>query len=74
MRRKESLARQLARDLEVNKNTGWYMGMRIRNAMVEQGELLRGIVEMDETYVGPRKPRKGNVHGSDQPLKRGRGT
>jgi transposase-like protein len=52
-------ARQLARDLEVNKNTAWFMGMRIRNAMFEQGELLRGIVEMDETYIGG-KPRKGN--------------
>jgi transposase-like protein len=52
-------ARQLARDLEVNKNTAWYMGMRVRNAMFEQGELLKGIVEMDETYIGG-KPRKGN--------------
>lgn len=61
-------ARQLARDLEVNKNTGWYMGMRIRNAMFEQGELLKGIVEMDECYIGG-KPRKGTG-----PHKRGRGT
>jgi transposase-like protein len=48
-------ARQLARDLEVNKNTAWFMGMRIRNAMFEQGELLRGIVEMDETYIGGKQ-------------------
>lgn len=42
-------ARQLARDLEVNKNTAWYLGMRIRKAMSErfQRKLLRGIVEMD---------------------------
>jgi transposase-like protein len=60
--------RQLARDLEVNKNTAWYMGMRIRNAMFEQGELLKGIVEMDETYIGG-KPRKGTGFH-----KRGRGT
>ncbi len=61
-------ARQLARDLEVNKNTAWFMGMRIRNAMFEQGELLKGIVEMDECYIGG-KPRKGSG-----PHKRGRGT
>jgi transposase-like protein len=69
-------ARQLARDLEVNKNTAWYMGMRIRNAMFEQGELMRGIVEMDETYIGG-KPRKGNDHSSGPKggtHKRGRGT
>jgi len=61
-------ARQLARDLQVNKNTAWFMGMRIRNAMFEQGELLKGIVEMDECYIGG-KPRKGSG-----PHKRGRGT
>jgi transposase-like protein len=38
--------RQLARDIEVNKNTAWYMVMRIRQAMLTNGELLRGIVEM----------------------------
>ena len=65
-------ARQLARDLEVNKNTAWSLEMRIRKAMIEtkQRELLHGIVEMDETYIGG-KPRKG-IGG--EPLKRGRGT
>ena len=48
-------ARQLARDLEVNKNTAWYLAMRVRGAMIEHGELLRGIVEMDETYVGGKR-------------------
>src|SRR5258708_21257819 len=68
-------ARQLARDLEVNKNTAWFMGMRIRNAMFEQGELLKGIVEMDETYIGG-KPRKGNgpARSGKKNLPRGRGT
>jgi len=61
-------ARQLARDLEVNKNTAWFMAMRIRKAMLDDGALLKGIVEMDETYVGG-KPRKGG-----RPGKRGRGT
>ncbi len=64
-------ARQLARDLEVNKNTAWRMGMKIRQAMIdtEQRNLLTGLVEMDETYIGG-KPRKG----SGQHHKRGRGT
>lgn len=62
-------SRQLARDLAVNKNTAWYIQMRVRKAMVEQRELLQGLVEVDETYVGG-KPRKGN--GSRN--KRGRGT
>ncbi|MEN6625794.1 MAG: IS1595 family transposase [Candidatus Sumerlaeia bacterium] len=62
-------SRQLARDLEVHRNTAWYMGMRIRKAMIQQRELLQGIAEMDECYIGG-KPRKG----SGGPHKRGRGT
>ena len=44
-------ARQLARDLEVNKNTGWSMAMRVRNAMgeKEQRPLLEGLVERMST-------------------------
>lgn len=72
-------ARQLARDLEVNKNTGWRMGMQIRAAMAEteQRSLLQGVVEMDETYIGG-KPRKGNIgsggQGGGDKSTRGRGT
>lgn len=70
-------ARQLARDIEVNKDTAWSMAMRIRNAMKDDGALLCGIVEMDETYVGG-KPRKGNDRDDDidggNKSTRGRGT
>lgn len=60
-------ARQLARDLKINKDTAWYMAMRIRRAMIEQRELLTGIVEMDETYIGgkPRKMPPWNGGGRD---------
>jgi len=66
-------ARQLARDLDVNKNTGWFLAMRIRKAMTQSSErdLLMGVVEMDETYVGG-KPRKGDKNNKNN--KRGRGT
>jgi transposase-like protein len=66
--KKDISARQLARDLNVDKNTAWYMAMRIRRAMIEQRELINGFVGMDETYIGG-KPRK-----SDLQSKRGRGT
>ena len=64
-------ARQLARDLKVNKNTAWRIAMKVREAMSEhwQRNLLTGLVEMDETYIGG-KPRKGD--GIKR--KRGRGT
>jgi transposase-like protein len=45
-------ARQLARDIEVTKDTAWYMLMRIRKTFVDDAELLEGIIEVDETYVG----------------------
>lgn len=67
-------ARQLGRDLEVNKNTAWRMALQIRAAMAEpeQRPLLTGVVEMDETFVGG-KPRKWSGNDDDKP-KRGRGT
>ena len=73
---KKSLsALQLSRDIEVNRNTAWRVSMQIRKAMREreQGSMLMGIVEMDETYVGG-KPRKGNNRSDDKPNPRGRGT
>ena len=53
-------ALQLSRDIEVNKNTAWRINMQIRKAMTQRGssELLTGIIEMDETWIGG-KPRKG---------------
>jgi len=43
---------QLSRDLNVNKNTAWYLQKRIRQAMQDNSLTLKGIVEIDETYVG----------------------
>lgn len=69
-------ALQLSRDLQVNKNTAWRITMQIRKAMsqAEHRNLLTGIVEMDETYIGgkPRKGTKGGGPGGSHP--RGRGT
>lgn len=65
---------QLARDLDMNQKSAWFMQQRIRAAMLtDEGDLLQGIVEADETYVGG-KPRKGRRRDDDMPSKRGRGT
>jgi hypothetical protein len=37
----------------------WYLCHRIREAMIEAG-ILTGVVEADETYLSPKKPRKGH--------------
>ena len=64
---KKSLSsHQLARDLELNQKTAWFMQQRIRAAMAsDDGELLQGIIEADETYVGgrPRYKTKNNKRG-----------
>ena len=71
---KKSLSsHQLARDLDLNQKTAWYMAMRIRKAMTGERELLSGIVEADEAYVGG-KPRKRNRREDDQDAPPGRGT
>ena len=65
---------QLARDLELNQKSAWYMQQRIRAQMAsEQNPLLQGIIEADETYVGG-KPRKSNSAENRTSAKRGRGT
>lgn len=50
-------SRQLSRDLGINRNTAWYLQMRIRKAMQEGDDngLFTGIVEIDETYIGGAK-------------------
>ena len=74
MNAKKSLSsHQIARDLDLNQKTAWYMAMRIRRAMVDEGTLLSGIVEADEAYVGG-KPRKPNNREADRRGPRGRGT
>lgn len=67
---------QAARDLNMRRPTVWSMMHRIRKAMVDDGALLTGIVEMDETYIGgkPRKENKPNKDDDDKGNPRGRGT
>src|SRR5665213_3433804 len=52
---------QVQRHLGVNYRTAWHLCHRIRAAMVDGG-LLGGVIEADETYLGPRKPRKGRPY------------
>lgn len=72
---KKSLSsHQLARDLELNQKTAWYLMTRVRSETAKKGgALLQGIIEADETYIGG-KPRKHGKYKDKEPAKRGRGT
>jgi transposase-like protein len=49
-------ANQLKRALGVQYRTAWYLAHRIRKAMVDtNAPKLRGIVEVDETYIGGKQ-------------------
>src|SRR5271156_1305274 len=54
-------AMQVQRHLGVNYRTAWHLCHRIRAAM-KDGGLLTGVVEADETYLTPKKPRKGRPY------------
>ena len=61
--RKGISANQVKRMLGISYKSAWYLCHRIRSAMLEtEREMLDGIVEIDETYIGgkprPNRPRK----------------
>lgn len=77
--KKSASAYQIARDIGMRRATVWSMMHRVRVAMADdaaQADLLHGIVEAYETWIGG-KPRKANrkddrPQGGSSP--RGRGT
>jgi transposase-like protein len=60
---------QLKRMLGVAYKTAWYLSHRIRAAMKDEGaELLRGIVEVDETWIGGKHSGEGRGYTGNKAL------
>ena len=59
-------AHQLMRMLDLKSyRSAWFMAHRLRYAMMEgpMADLLSGVVEADETYIGAKKKRGASPRG-----------
>lgn len=68
--RKGISSMQLAKEIGITQKSAWFVLQRLREACGNHLEMLRGTIEIDESFFGGRE---GNKHESKK-LKQGRGS
>lgn len=64
----------LSRQLDIGYKTAWFLGHRLRNLMKQDWDTLKGIVEVDEVYLGgKRRKNQTSRRDSDEDQPKGRG-
>lgn len=73
-------AKQISRDLDITYKSAWFSAMRVRCSMLDQGDMLKGVIEADSMYVGGKPRHRNNEHQENAAVlsvvttKRGKGT
>jgi transposase-like protein len=67
--RKGISSMQLAKEIGITQKSAWFVLHRLREACNDENSTLRGMVEIDETFIGGKE---SNKHERDK-LKAGRG-